>query len=179
MLRVILFDVNESPLGVTALDPHFARIFGDATARQGRFDQILRPAATGTSRHWGAPPWTRPRRDGGSAPLTPTARILRVRCRLCHLISTARPACVSPPSATRRSRHRRCTSPRPAIEARFLGIASTKVDSPANEIPQTMITLCIRPSSGPGHVPGSAWITICSSSGARRRSSCSRRSVRR
>ena len=34
MRRVCLFDVNETLLDLAALDPHFARVFGDAGMRQ-------------------------------------------------------------------------------------------------------------------------------------------------
>jgi 2-haloacid dehalogenase len=39
--RVIVFDVNETLLDMGALDPHFERVFGDASARQSWFDQFL------------------------------------------------------------------------------------------------------------------------------------------
>src|SRR4028119_2414188 len=41
MARVCLFDVNETLLDMGALDPHFERVFGDASARQAWFDQFL------------------------------------------------------------------------------------------------------------------------------------------
>jgi 2-haloacid dehalogenase len=36
-----VFDVNETLLDMGALDPHFERVFGDASARQAWFDQFL------------------------------------------------------------------------------------------------------------------------------------------
>jgi 2-haloacid dehalogenase len=39
--QVCLFDVNETLLDMGALDPHFERVFGDASARQAWFDQFL------------------------------------------------------------------------------------------------------------------------------------------
>ncbi len=41
MARVCVFDVNETLLDMAALDPHFERIFGDASARQAWFGQFL------------------------------------------------------------------------------------------------------------------------------------------
>ena len=41
MARVCVFDVNETLLDMGALDPHFERIFGDASARQAWFSQFL------------------------------------------------------------------------------------------------------------------------------------------
>lgn len=41
MTRVCVFDVNETLLDMGALDPHFERVFGDASARQAWFDQFL------------------------------------------------------------------------------------------------------------------------------------------
>src|SRR5215216_1908135 len=41
MPRVCVFDVNETLLDLGALDPHFERIFGDASARQDWFGQFL------------------------------------------------------------------------------------------------------------------------------------------
>ena len=41
MPRVCVFDVNETLLDLGALDPHFERIFGDASARQAWFGQFL------------------------------------------------------------------------------------------------------------------------------------------
>ncbi len=41
MARVCVFDVNETLLDLAALDPHFERIFGDASARQAWFGQFL------------------------------------------------------------------------------------------------------------------------------------------
>src|SRR5215207_6403722 len=39
--RVCMFDVNETLLDLAALDPHFERIFGDASVRQAWFGQFL------------------------------------------------------------------------------------------------------------------------------------------
>jgi 2-haloacid dehalogenase len=41
MARVCVFDVNETLLDLAALDPHFERIFGDASSRQAWFGQFL------------------------------------------------------------------------------------------------------------------------------------------
>lgn len=41
MSRVCVFDVNETLLDLGALDPHFERVFGDASARQEWFGQFL------------------------------------------------------------------------------------------------------------------------------------------
>ena len=41
MPRVCVFDVNETLLDLGALDPHFERLFGDPSARQGWFGQFL------------------------------------------------------------------------------------------------------------------------------------------
>ena len=41
MTRVCVFDVNETLLDMGVLDPHFERVFGDASARQAWFDQFL------------------------------------------------------------------------------------------------------------------------------------------
>ncbi len=48
MARVIVFDVNETLLDLAALDPAFARIFGDAVARREWFTQVLQSALTAT-----------------------------------------------------------------------------------------------------------------------------------
>lgn len=40
MARVCVFDVNETLLDMAALDPHFERLFGDATARGRWFGQF-------------------------------------------------------------------------------------------------------------------------------------------
>ncbi len=48
MARVIVFDVNETLLDLGALDPEFARIFGDAAARQAWFQQVLQSAFVST-----------------------------------------------------------------------------------------------------------------------------------
>jgi 2-haloacid dehalogenase len=41
MARVCVFDVNETLLDLGALDPHFERVFGDASVRQMWFNQFL------------------------------------------------------------------------------------------------------------------------------------------
>ena len=41
MPRICVFDVNETLLDLGALDPHFERIFGDASTRQAWFGQFL------------------------------------------------------------------------------------------------------------------------------------------
>ena len=41
MARVCVFDVNETLLDLGALDPHFERVFGDASARQAWVGQFL------------------------------------------------------------------------------------------------------------------------------------------
>lgn len=41
MARVCVFDVNETLLDLGALDPHFGRVFGEASARQAWFGQFL------------------------------------------------------------------------------------------------------------------------------------------
>ncbi len=41
MARVCVFDVNETLLDMGALDPHFERVFGDASAREAWFGQFL------------------------------------------------------------------------------------------------------------------------------------------
>jgi 2-haloacid dehalogenase len=41
MARVCVFDVNETLLDLGALDPHFERVFGDASVRQAWFGQFL------------------------------------------------------------------------------------------------------------------------------------------
>jgi 2-haloacid dehalogenase len=56
--RVLLFDVNETLLDLSALDTHFARIFGDARARREWFGLMLQSAflftVTGPYRPFGA-----------------------------------------------------------------------------------------------------------------------------
>lgn len=58
MNRVIVFDVNETLLDVSALDPIFGRIFGDAAVRREWFGQMLQSAfvstITGSYRDFGA-----------------------------------------------------------------------------------------------------------------------------
>ena len=51
MERVIVFDVNETLLDVGALDPMFARMFGDAAARREWFGQMLQSAFVSTITH--------------------------------------------------------------------------------------------------------------------------------
>jgi 2-haloacid dehalogenase len=48
MRRVCIFDVNETLLDVAALDPFFARVFGDAGARREWFNQMIQSALTAT-----------------------------------------------------------------------------------------------------------------------------------
>ncbi len=58
MTRACVFDVNETLLDMGALDPHFERIFGDASARQvwfGEFLQLwLTETVTGVYQEFGA-----------------------------------------------------------------------------------------------------------------------------
>jgi 2-haloacid dehalogenase len=58
MRRVQLFDVNETLLDLTAMDPHFQRIFGDAGVRVTWFSQMIQSAlvatVTGAYRPFGA-----------------------------------------------------------------------------------------------------------------------------
>jgi 2-haloacid dehalogenase len=42
--RVLVFDVNETLLDLSALDPHFARVFGDAAVRREWFATMLQSA---------------------------------------------------------------------------------------------------------------------------------------
>ena len=44
MPRICVFDVNETLLDLHALDPQFARVFGDASVRQAWFTQMLQSA---------------------------------------------------------------------------------------------------------------------------------------
>jgi 2-haloacid dehalogenase len=44
MPTVVVFDVNETLLNLAALDPHFERAFGDTSARQQWFAQVLQSA---------------------------------------------------------------------------------------------------------------------------------------
>jgi len=48
MARVCLFDVNETLLDLSALDPHFERVFGDAGVRRAWFLQLLQSALVAT-----------------------------------------------------------------------------------------------------------------------------------
>lgn len=48
MPRICVFDVNETLLDLGALDPHFERVFGDATVRQTWFNQLLQSALVAT-----------------------------------------------------------------------------------------------------------------------------------
>ena len=48
MKRVCVFDVNETLLDLAALDPHFERIFGDASVRVLWFNQMLQSALVAT-----------------------------------------------------------------------------------------------------------------------------------
>src|SRR5947207_2188665 len=47
-MAVYLFDVNETLLDLSALDPHFERAFGDAGARRAWFNQMLQLALVTT-----------------------------------------------------------------------------------------------------------------------------------
>jgi 2-haloacid dehalogenase len=53
MSRVIVFDVNETLLDLSALDPEFERVFGDASVRREWFTQVLQLAfvSVATDRH--------------------------------------------------------------------------------------------------------------------------------
>ena len=44
MKRVLVFDVNETLLDLSALDPHFQRVFGDPTVRVEWFQTMLQSA---------------------------------------------------------------------------------------------------------------------------------------
>lgn len=48
MSRVIVFDVNETLLDLRALEPHFQRVFGDATVIGKWFAQVLQSALVAT-----------------------------------------------------------------------------------------------------------------------------------
>jgi 2-haloacid dehalogenase len=48
MPSVCIFDVNETLLAVAALDPLFARLFGEAAARREWFEQLIQSALTST-----------------------------------------------------------------------------------------------------------------------------------
>ena len=48
MARIIAFDVNETLLDLSVLDPDFVRIFGDATARRDWFSQMIQSALVAT-----------------------------------------------------------------------------------------------------------------------------------
>lgn len=48
MKRVCVFDVNETLLDLAALDPHFERVFGDASVRRLWFNQMLQSALVAT-----------------------------------------------------------------------------------------------------------------------------------
>ena len=48
MGRVQVFDVNETLLDLSAMDPHFQRIFGDAGVRVGWFSQMIQSALVAT-----------------------------------------------------------------------------------------------------------------------------------
>ena len=58
MGRVQVFDVNETLLDLSAMDPHFQRIFGDAGVRVTWFNQMIQSAlvatVTGSYRQFGA-----------------------------------------------------------------------------------------------------------------------------
>jgi 2-haloacid dehalogenase len=48
MSRICVFDINETLLDLRALDSHFERVFGDVTARQAWFTQLLQTAFVST-----------------------------------------------------------------------------------------------------------------------------------
>jgi 2-haloacid dehalogenase len=48
MARICVFDVNETLLDLKALDPHFARVFGDARIRHVWFAQMIQSALVAT-----------------------------------------------------------------------------------------------------------------------------------
>jgi hypothetical protein len=48
MRRVQVFDVDETPLDLAAMDPHFQRIFGDAGVRVAWFTQMIQSALVAT-----------------------------------------------------------------------------------------------------------------------------------
>ena len=48
MPRVCVFDVNETLLDLSSLDPHFERAFGDASVRRAWFLQVLQSAMVAT-----------------------------------------------------------------------------------------------------------------------------------
>lgn len=48
MPHVCVFDVNETLLDLKALDPHFARVFGDTAARHAWFEQMIQSALVAT-----------------------------------------------------------------------------------------------------------------------------------
>ena len=48
MPRIIVFDVNETLLDLSALDHHFERLFGDAAVRKQWFGQVLRSSLVAT-----------------------------------------------------------------------------------------------------------------------------------
>jgi len=48
MKKLIVFDVNETLLDLTALDPHFERIFGSASVRTSWFATVLRNSLVAT-----------------------------------------------------------------------------------------------------------------------------------
>jgi 2-haloacid dehalogenase len=48
MKKIIVFDVNETLLDLKALDPHFERVFGDASVRTSWFATVLRNSLVST-----------------------------------------------------------------------------------------------------------------------------------
>jgi 2-haloacid dehalogenase len=46
MPRILVFDVNETLLDLTVLEPHFARVFGDKTMLREWFNQVIQFAET-------------------------------------------------------------------------------------------------------------------------------------
>ena len=48
MRRVQVFDVNETLSDLAAMDPHFERVFGDASVRRSWFSQMIQSALVAT-----------------------------------------------------------------------------------------------------------------------------------
>jgi 2-haloacid dehalogenase len=48
MVKILVFDVNETLLDLRALDPHFERVFGEGSIRQTWFNQFIQNALTAT-----------------------------------------------------------------------------------------------------------------------------------
>gem|GEM_PF-2011921 len=120
MPRVCVFDVNETLLDLSSLDPHFERAFGDASVRRAWFLQVLQSAMVATitdaysefgavgaaslqmtAERLGVEPSEEDRQKilGGMRELPPPTRRWRRAS-----ISCATPASVWPRSRTRRRR---------------------------------------------------------------------------